>query len=84
MSCQIITQRPIDNKCKSSFFFSFQCDGFRYFLAPRVESKHDTIHPKLNDEQIVSLPRLLNKDSKAIIEKISKAYGNHTIAAIKA
>ena len=35
----------------------------------------------MTDEQIVFPPRLLNKETKSIIEKISKADGNHTITA---
>ena len=81
ISRQSVTQRPIDNECKCSFFFSVQCDEFGFFLAPRVGSKHHTFHPKLNDEQIDFPPRLLYKESKSIIESISKADGNHTIAA---
>ena len=63
------------------FFFSVQYDEFGYFLAPRVGNKHHTFHPKLADEQIVFPPRLLNKETKSIIEKISKYDGNHAIAA---
>ena len=81
MSRRSATQRPIDNECKCSFFFSVQCDEFGFFLAPRVGNKHHSFHPKLNDEQIVFPPRLLNKETKSIIEKISKANCNHTIAA---
>ena len=81
MSRRSITQRPIDNECKCLFFFSFQWDKFGFFLAPRVGSKYHSFHPKLNDEQIVFSPRLLNKETKSIIAKISKADGNHAIAA---
>ena len=63
------------------FLFSVQCDEFGFFLAPKVGCKHHTFHPKLTDEQIVFPPRLLNKETKSIIEKISKSDGNHTIAA---
>ena len=63
------------------FLFSVQCDEFGCFLAPRVGSKNHSFHPKLNDEQIVFPPRLLNKETKSIIKKISKTDGNHTIAA---
>ena len=78
-SCQSVTQRPIDNECKCYFFSSVQCDEFRFFLAPRVGNKHHLFHPKWNNEQIGFPPRLLNKENKSIIEKISKADGNHTI-----
>ena len=81
MSRQSITQRPIDNKCKCSYFFSVQCDEFEFFLTPRVGNKHHSSHPKLNDEQIFFPPRLINKETKSIIEKISKPDGNHTITA---
>ena len=37
--------------------------------------------PKLSKEQIIFPPRLLNNETKATIDKISKADGNHTIAA---
>ena len=50
MSCRSVTQRPIDNVCKCSFFFSVQFDEFGYFLAPRVGNKHHSFHPKLDDE----------------------------------
>ena len=63
------------------FFFSVQCDEFGYILAPRVGNKHHLFHIILNDEQIVFPSRLLNKETKSIIEKISKTDGNHTITA---
>ena len=49
------------------------------FPAPRVGNKHHTFHPKLPDDQIVFSPKLINKETKLIIEKISKADINHTI-----
>ena len=61
--------------------FLVQCNEFGYFLAPRVGNKHHTFHPKLNDEQIIFPQRILSKETESIIEKISKADGNHTIAA---
>ena len=81
MSCWGITQRAIDNECKWYFFFSVQCDEFGFFLAPREGNKYHTFHPKLNDDQIEFPPRLLKKETKSMTEKISKADGNHTIAA---
>ena len=62
------------------FPFSVQCDEFGFFLAPWVGNKHHSFHPKLNDEQQIFLPKLLNKETKSIIEKISTADVNHTIA----
>ena len=61
--------------------FSVQCDKFGYILSPRVGGKHHTFHPKLTDEQIVFSPRLLKKETKSIIGKISEADRNHIIAA---
>ena len=81
MSCRSITHRPIDNTCNCSFFFSVQCDELGFFLAPRVGCKNHTFHPKLTDEQIAFPPRLINKETKSIIGKISKPDGNHAIAA---
>ena len=79
MNRRSITQRPTDNECKYSLFFSVQCDESGYFLAPRVGNKHRSFHPKLTEEQIVFQPRLLNKETKSIIEKVSKADGNANI-----
>ena len=81
MSRQSINQRPIEEKdCKCPSFFSVQHDALVFFLATKVGNKHHLFLPKLNDEQIVSPPRLLNKEAKSIIEKISNADGNNTIA----
>ena len=62
-------------------FFSVQHDDIGFFLAPRVGYPQHCFHSKLTNDQIVFPPRLLNKETRSMIEKISKADGNHTIAA---
>ena len=62
-------------------FFSVQYDGFGFFLAPRVGNPRHRFHSKLTNDQIVFPPRLLNKETRSMIEKISKPDENHTIAA---
>ena len=76
-----ITQRATQKTCKCKFFFSVQHDDFGFFLAPRVGYPQHCFHSKLTNDQIVFPPRLLNKETRSMIEKISKADGNHTIAA---
>ena len=75
-----ITQRAIQKKYTFSFF-SFQYDDLGFFLAPRVENPQYRFHSKLRNNQIIFPPRLLNKVTRSMIEKISKADGNYTIAA---
>ena len=48
---------------------------FGFFLAPRVGNPWHT-----NDHMIFP-SRLLNKETRSMIEKISKANGNHTLEA---
>ena len=76
-----ITQRATQKTCKCKFFFSVQHDDFGFFLAPRVGNPQHCFHSKLTNDQIVFPPSLLNKETRSMIEKISKADGNHTIAA---
>ena len=52
-----------------------------FFLASREGNPWHTFHPKLTNDQIVFPIRLLNKEARSMIEKISKANGNHTIVA---
>ena len=56
-------------------------DNFGFFLAPRVGNSQHRFHSKPTNDQIFFPPRLLNKETRSMIEKISKADGNHTIAA---
>ena len=49
-------------------------------MAPKVGNQFHFNHSKLSKEEIKFSPCLLNKETKAIIDKISKADGNHTIA----
>ena len=62
-------------------FFAIKYDSFGFYLAPKVGNRFHCNHPKLSKEQIIFPPRLLNKETKAIIDKISKADGSHNIAA---
>ena len=62
-------------------FFVIKYDSFGFYLAPKVGNRFHSNHPKLSKEQIIFPPRLLNNETKAIIDKISKADGNHSIAA---
>ena len=50
-------------------------------MAPKVGNQFHSNHPKLSKEQIIFPSRLLNNETKAIIDKISKADGNHSTAA---
>ena len=67
-----ITQRAIQKKCKC-FFFSVQNDDFGFFLAPRVGNPQHRFHSKLTNDQKFFPPRLLNKETRLMIKKISKA-----------
>ena len=60
-------------------FFTMKYDSIRFYLAPKVGNRFHSNHLKLRKEQIILPPRLLNKETKAIIDKISKADGNQTI-----
>ena len=51
------------------------------FLAPKVGNPQRRFHSKLTNIQIIFPPRLSNKELRSMIEKTSKADGNHTIAA---
>ena len=51
------------------------------FPGPRIGNTYYSFHTLLTKEQIVFPPRLLNKDTRSIIDKISKADRNHTVAA---
>ena len=75
-----ITPRAIQKEFECSFF-SVQYDDFGFFLAPRVGNPQHRFHSKLTNDQIIFPPKLLNKEIRLKIEKISKADGNHTIAA---
>ena len=68
-------------KNENTLFFSVQYDNVDFFLEPRVGNWHHTFHSKFTNDQIVSPPRLLNKEMRSMIEKISKASGNYTITA---
>ena len=62
-------------------FFSVQYDDLVFFLAPRVGNPQQRFYSKLTNDQTICPPRLLNKETKSMIEKISKAGGNHTITS---
>ena len=58
-----------------------QYDDLSFFLAPKVDNPQHQFHSMITNDQMISPPRLLNNEIRSMIEKISKAGGNHTIAA---
>ena len=50
-------------------------------MASKAGNQFHSNHPKLTREQIIFPQHSLNKELKTIIDKISKADGNHTNAA---
>ena len=81
MSRRTITQRSTNNKCKCPLFFAIKYDSFGFYLAPKVGNQFHSDYPNLSKEHITFPSRLLNNETKAILDKISKADGNHNIAA---